>query len=324
MKAALCTSLEGSAGLQISDIAEPKAGAGQVVVAVKAVALNFADTLITRGKYQYMPELPFSPGAEISGVVERIGDGVAGVKPGDKVMAYVGWGGAAEKIAVEAKALVPVPSAVPHEVAAGLSVAYGTALHGLVDRGRLKAGETVVVTGAAGGAGQAAVEVAKQLGARVIAVASSDEKCQTAKAAGADETILFPGADLKAAVRALTGGNGADVVYDCIGGDAAEPLVRALAWRGRFLVVGFAAGEIPKLPLNLLLVKGAEAVGVFWGKSVRRDPAANRAGMEQLMRWVEAGRLKPRLHATYPLARISEALSVIETRAAQGKVVVTL
>ena len=324
MKAALCTSLDGAAGLQITDIAEPKAGTGQVVVAVKAVGLNFADTLITRGKYQYKPDLPFSPGAEISGMVDHVGVGVAGFKPGDKVMAYVSWGGAAEKIAVEASALVPVPAAIPHEVAAGLSVTYGTALHGLVDRGRLKMGETVVVTGAAGGAGQAAVEVANLLGARVIAVASSDEKCRTAKAAGAVEALLFPGSDLKTAVRALTGGNGADVVYDCIGGDAAEPLVRTLAWRGRFLVVGFAAGEIPKLPLNLLLVKGAEAVGVFWGESVRRDPAGHRAGIAQLLSWVEEGRLKPRIHATYPLARIREALEVIEARAAQGKVVLTL
>ena len=216
-------------------------------------------------------------------------------------MAYVNWGGAREKIAVDADALIPVPDAVPMTVAAGLSVTYGTAMHGLSDRGRLKSGETVVVTGAAGGAGQAAIEIAKLMGARVIAVASSPEKCAIAKAAGADETIEFPGTDLKAAVRALTDGNGADVVYDCIGGAASEPLVRALAWQGRFLVVGFAAGEIPKIPLNLLLLRGAEMAGVFWGEAVRRAPERHRANMLQVLDWVAAGRLKPRIHATYPL-----------------------
>jgi NADPH2:quinone reductase len=197
-------------------------------------------------------------------------------------------------------------------------------MHGLRERGRLQAGETVVVTGAAGGAGQAAIEIAKLMGARVIAVASSPEKCVIAKAAGADDTILFPGTDLKADVRALTGGNGADVVYDCIGGEASEPLVRALAWQGRFLVVGFAAGEIPKIPLNLLLLRGAEMAGVFWGESVRRDPAGHRANMLQLLDWVAAGRLAPRVHATYPLERIVEALGVLERREATGKVVLTI
>ena len=239
-------------------------------------------------------------------------------------MAYVGWGGAAEKLAVDASALVPVPDAVSDAVASGLSVTFGTALHGLRDRGELQRGETIVVTGAAGGAGQAAIEIAKLMGARVIAVASSPEKLATTKALGADESILFPGQDLKDAVRALTGAKGADVVYDCVGGNAAEPLIRALAWKGRFLVVGFASGEIPKLPLNLLLVKGASAIGVYWGDSVRRDPVAHSAGMKQLLGWVEDGRLKPRIHATYPLERITEALSVIERREAQGKVVLAL
>jgi len=324
MKAALCKSLDGPEGLVIAEVPEPVAGPGQAVIAVKAVGLNFADTLITRGKYQLKPDLPFSPGMEVSGVVGAVGSGVSHVSPGDKVLAYTSWNGAAEKIAVEAASIVPVPEAVPFEVAAGLSVTYGTAIHGLKDRGRLVGGETVVVTGAAGGAGQAAVEIAHLLGSRVIAVASSEEKLETARHAGADEAILYPPSDLKDAVRALTNGKGADVVYDCIGGDAAEPLVRALAWRGRFLVVGFAAGEIPKLPLNLLLVKGAEAVGVFWGESVRRNPDAHRADMEQLLGWVADGRLKPRIHGLYPLAAIGKALAVIENRQAQGKVVVTL
>jgi NADPH2:quinone reductase len=324
MKAALCKSLDGPQSLALETLPEPKAKSGQAIVRVKAVGLNFADTLITRGKYQFKPDLPFSPGAEIAGVVERVADENSEISPGQKVMAYVNWGGAAEKIAVDMKALVPVPDAVLMTVVAGLSVTYGTAMHGLRERGRLQAGETVVVTGAAGGAGQAAIEIAKLMGARVIAVASSPEKCVIAKAAGADDTILFPGTDLKADVRALTGGNGADVVYDCIGGEASEPLVRALAWQGRFLVVGFAAGEIPKIPLNLLLLRGAEMAGVFWGESVRRDPAGHRANMLQLLDWVAAGRLAPRVHATYPLERIVEALGVLERREATGKVVLTI
>jgi NADPH2:quinone reductase len=324
MKAALCKSLDGPQSLALETLPEPEAKSGQAIVRVKAVGLNFADTLITRGKYQFKPDLPFSPGAEIAGVVERVADENSEISPGQKVMAYVNWGGAAEKIAVDMKALVPVRDAVPMTVVAGLSVTYGTAMHGLRERGRLQAGETVVVTGAAGGAGQAAIEIAKLMGARVIAVASSPEKCVIAKAAGADDTILFPGTDLKADVRALTGGNGADVVYDCIGGEASEPLVRALAWQGRFLVVGFAAGEIPKIPLNLLLLRGAEMAGVFWGESVRRDPAGHRANMLQLLDWVAAGRLAPRVHATYPLERIVEALGVLERREATGKVVLTI
>lgn len=258
MKAALCKTLDGPEALSLETVPEPVAKPGQAIVTIKAVGLNFADTLITRGKYQYKPDLPFAPGAEIAGVL----DGPAGeLKAGQRVLAYVGWGGAAERIAVDAEALIPVPDGVSDVMAAGLSVTYGTAMHGLRERGRLKAGETVVVTGAAGGAGQAAVEVAHLLGARVIAVASSEEKLALTRRLGADDGILYPGSDLKEAVRRLTGGKGADVVYDCIGGDASEPLIRALAWKGRFLVVGFAAGEIPRIPLNLLLVKGAEAGG---------------------------------------------------------------
>jgi NADPH:quinone reductase len=324
MKAALCKSLDGARSLVVETVPEPSAGPGQAIVRVEAVGLNFADTLITSGKYQWKPDLPFSPGAEIAGIIETLSGEHPGLAPGQRVMAYVNWGGARQKIAIDAGVLIPVPDAVPLIVAAGLSVTYGTAMHGLSDRGRLKSGETVVVTGAAGGAGQAAIEIAKLMGARVIAVASSANKSAVAKAAGADETIEFPCADLKAAVRALTGGNGADVVYDCIGGAASEPLVRALAWQGRFLVIGFAAGEIPKIPLNLLLLRGAEITGVFWGEAVRRAPERHRANMLQVLDWVAAGRLKPRIHATYPLDQIGEALSVLERREATGKVVVTI
>jgi len=324
MKAALCKSLDGAKSLVVETVPEPSAGSGQAIVRVEAVGLNFADTLITSGKYQWKPDLPFSPGAEIAGVIESLSVEHPGLAPGQRIMAYVNWGGARQKIAVDAGALIPIPDAVPMTVAAGLSVTYGTAMHGLSDRGRLKSGETVVVTGAAGGAGQAATEIAKLMGARVIAVASSPEKCAFAKAAGADETIEFPGTDLKAAVRALSDGNGADVVYDCIGGAASEPLVRVLAWQGRFLVVGFAAGEIPKIPLNLLLLRGAEMAGVFWGEAVRRAPERHRANMLQVLDWVAAGRLKPHIHGTYPLDQIGEALRVLERREATGKVVVTI
>ncbi|AGK59598.1 alcohol dehydrogenase zinc-binding domain-containing protein [Hyphomicrobium denitrificans 1NES1] len=324
MKAALCKSLDGPQSLIVERQPEPVPKPGQAIVNVKAIGLNFADTLITRGKYQFKPDLPFSPGAEIAGVVEYVSDPSSAISPGQRVMAYVNWGGAAERIAVDAQALIPIPDDVPMAVAAGLSVTYGTAMHGLRDRGRLCEGETVVVTGAAGGAGQAAVEIAKLMNARVVAVASSPEKCEIAIRAGADKAILFPGSDLKTEVRALTGGDGADVIYDCIGGNAAEPLIRALAWQGRFLVVGFAAGEIPKIPINLLLLRGSEMAGVFWGESVRRDPARHRANMLQLLDWVAAGRLSPRIHATYPLERIVEALGVLERREATGKVVLTI
>jgi NADPH2:quinone reductase len=324
MKAALCKSFGGPEGLVIETVPEPEAAPGQAIVRVEAVGLNFADTLITRGKYQWKPDFPFSPGAEIAGVVESVPDGEKKISPGQRVMAYVNWGGAREKLAVDATALIPVPEAVPATVAAGLSVTYGTAMHGLSDRGRLAAGETVVVTGAAGGAGQAAVEIAKLMGARVVAVASSPEKRAIAKEAGADETIEFPGTDLKAEVRRLTGGKGADVVYDCVGGEASEPLVRALAWKGRFLVVGFAAGEIPKIALNLVMLKGSEISGVFWGEFVRREPERHRANMERLLGWVASGRLKPRLHGTFPLDQIKEALGVLDCREATGKVVLTV
>lgn len=324
MRAVLCKSLDGPEGLVLGDIAEPEPGPGEVRLKVKAVGLNFADTLMTRGKYQLKPDMPFSPGVEVAGVIDKLGPQVRGLELGTRVMAYTGWNGAREKVAVSADDVVALPGDVSDDVAAGLSVTYGTAVHGLKDRGRLQAGESVVVTGAAGGAGQAAVEVAALMGGRVVAVASSPAKLATAKEAGASDLIQFPGSNLKDAVRAATGGKGADVVYDCIGGEAAEPLIRALAWKGRFLVVGFAAGEIPKIPLNLLLVKGAEATGVFWGESVRRDPAGHKANMSLLVEWVRTGQLHPHIHAKFPLERTADALRVLDRREAQGKVIVTL
>ena len=324
MKAALCKSLDGPAGIVIEDIAPPRAGPGQAVIAVKAAALNFFDTLITRGKYQVKPELPFSPSGEIAGVVEQVGEGVKGVAAGERVMACVGYGGAREKVALAADALVLIPTSVSDVVAAGVSVTYGTAIHGLKDRARLKAGETVAVLGAAGGAGLAAVEIAKLMGACVIAVASSEEKLAVCRKHGADAAVNYGAGDLKAGLRALTGEAGVDVVYDCVGGASSEAALRALGWQGRFLVVGFASGEIPKVPLNLLLLKGAAAIGVFWGEAVRRDPAGHRRNMADVLAWVAEGKLHPRVHATFPLARTAEAIAVLDRREAVGKVVLTI
>lgn len=324
MKAALCKTLDGPDAVSVEEIADPAAGPGEVVVRVRAAALNFFDTLITRGKYQTKPELPFSPGGEIAGVVESLGPGVRDVAVGDRVAAAVGYGGAREKVVVSAASLIPVPAGVSDAVASGVSVTFGTAIHGLKDRGHVKPGETVAVLGASGGAGQAAIEIAKLMGARVIACASSDEKLALCAALGADEVVNYDAVDLKQALKDLTGGRGVDVVYDCVGDRYAEPAVRALAWEGRFLVVGFAAGEIPKLPLNLLMLKGAAAIGVFWGEAVRRNPAAHRANMIQVLDWVAAGKLAPRIHGLYPLAEIREAIGVLDRREAVGKVVLTM
>ena len=324
MKAALCKSLDGPEGLCVEEIADPVAGPGEIVVRVKAAALNFFDTLITRGKYQTKPELPFSPSGEIAGIIESVGFDAGGLKPGTRVAAYVGYGGAREKISIRADAAIPIPANVSDQVAAGISVTYGTAIHGLNDRGRLKRGETVAVLGASGGAGLAAVEIAKLMGARVIAVASTPEKLAVCRAHGADELVDYAREDLKDALRRLTDGKGVDVVYDCVGGPHAEAAVRALAWQGRFLVIGFASGEIPKLALNLLLVKGAEAVGVFWGESVKRDSAGHRRNMIQVLDWIGEGKLNPVVHAAYPLAAAGDALRVLDRREAIGKVVLTI
>lgn len=321
MKAALCKSLEGPGALVVEDIAEPAPGPAEVLIDVKAAALNFFDTLITRGKYQAKPALPFSPSAEVAGTIAALGPGVSGMKVGDRVAAYLGWGGAREKVIAKAGAVVPIPDGVSDVVAAGVSVTYGTAMHGLKDRARLQPGETVAVLGAAGGAGLAAVEIAKIMGARVIAVASSAEKLAVCREHVADEAVNYGSGDLKDSLRALTDGKGVDVVYDCVGGESSEAALRATAWQGRFLVVGFASGDIPKIPLNLLLLKGCDVLGVFWGEAVKRDPAGHRANMRQVLDWVAQGRLSPHIHGTYPLEEIRAALAVIDSRAAVGKVV---
>ncbi len=324
MKAALCKSLDGPEAIVIEEIAAPVPGADEIVVRVRAAALNFLDTLITRGKYQFKPELPFSPAAEIAGVVEAVGSGVGDLKPGQRVCGYIAWGGAREKVAVPAKLMMTIPDGVSDAAAAGISVTYGTAMHGLKDRGELKAGESVAVLGASGGAGLAAVEIAKLMGARVIAVASNDEKLAVCRAHGADELLNYATTDLKTGLRELTGGKGVDVVYDCVGGDYSEAALRSIAWGGRLLVIGFAAGAIPKIPLNLYLLKNASAVGVFWGEMIMREPEQHRANMIEVLDWCAKGRLKPHVHATYPLARIGEAIMALDKRQVTGKLIVEI
>ncbi len=324
MKAALCKSLDGPDAIVIEEIADPVPAPGEVVVRVRAAALNFLDTLITRGKYQFKPELPFSPAAEISGVVEALGDGVTDLKIGQRVCGYIAWGGAREKVAVPAHLMIPVPDGVSDTAAAGVCVTYGTAIHGLKDRGGLKAGERVAVLGASGGAGLAAVEISKLMGAHVIAVASSSEKLEVCRAHGADDLLNYATTDLKTGLRELTGGKGVDVVYDCVGGDYAEAALRSIAWGGRFLVIGFAAGTIPKIPLNLLLLKNAATIGVFWGEMIMREPDRHRANMVEVLGWVAQGRLKPHVHATYPLEQIGEAINRLDKRQVTGKLVIEL
>lgn len=321
MRALLSTETGGPETLTVADLPEPSPGLGEVVVTVEAAALNFMDTLIIRDRYQVKPARPFSPSAEFAGRVHAVGEGVTAVRTGDRVCGYLGHGAAREKVVSAADALVPVPDAVPADVAAGLIVAYGTTVHALKDRAKLKPGETLVVTGATGGVGQAAVEIGRLMGARVIGCVGSAEKAPAVLALGADAVIDLSAGDLKEAVRALTGGEGADVVYDAVGADLAEPLVRATAWGGRFLVIGFAGGEIPKLPLNLVLLKSIDIVGVHWGAWTARDPEGHRANTAWLLDEVAAGRLKPTIHGRYPLERAAEALGEIAERRVKGKVV---
>lgn len=321
MKALLCTRAGGPEDLELTDIAEPVAGSGEAVVGVAAAALNFFDLLIIAGKYQFKPEFPFSPSGEFAGVVESIGAEVTGLAPGDRVMGYVGWGAARERLAVAADRLVKIPDGLDFERAAGLSVTYGTSYYALKDRAGLRPGETLAVLGASGGVGLAAIELGKLLGARVIACASSDDKLAFARKHGADEGVNYAREDLRDGLKRLTGEHGVDVVYDPIGGAYAEKALRAMAWEGRYLVIGFAAGEIPKLPLNLVLLKSCDVRGVFWGSWITRDPATHRANSAELACWCAEGRLSAHVHAVYPLAQRAEALHAIADRKVMGKVV---
>jgi NADPH:quinone reductase len=321
MKAILCTHFGPPDELELKDIPAPVPGPGEAVVAIKAAALNFFDLLIIAGKYQHKPPFPFSPASEFAGIVEAVGSGVTEMNPGDRVMGSTGWGAAREAIAVRATQLVKMPDALDFDRAAGLTVTYATTLYGLRERGGLKAGETLVVLGASGGVGLAAVEIGKVLGARVIACASSDEKLAFAREHGADETVNYAKDDLRAALKRFGGERGVDVVYDPVGGPYAEPAVRALGWEGRYLVIGFAAGDIPKLPLNLVLLKSCDIRGVLWGAWTLRDPKGQHALMTELVRWCAEGKLSAHVHQVYPLAEIAAALKAIAERKAMGKIV---
>src|SRR5580704_14489040 len=321
MKAILCKRFCTPDELELSDIAAPQAGPGEAVVRVKAAALNFFDTLIIAGKYQHKPPFPFSPAAEFAGLVESVGAGVTDFARGDRVIGNIGWGAAREAVAVPAKLLVKLPDTLDFDQAAGLTVTYGTTLYALRVRAELQAGETLVVLGASGGTGLATIELGKIMGARVIACASSDEKLDFARAHGADETVNYASEDLRAALKKLGGERGIDVVYDPVGGPYAEPAVRSLGWEGRYLVIGFAAGEIPKLPLNLVLLKNCDIRGVAWGAWVRREPDAQRNLMKDIVNWAALGKLSAHVHAVYPLAEIAAALKVIADRKVMGKIV---
>jgi NADPH2:quinone reductase len=321
MKALLCTHYGTPDDLELADIPDPMPGPGEAVVRIKAAALNFFDTLIIAGKYQTKPAFPFSPAAEFAGTVESLAPDVTALKAGDRVLGMTGYGAARERIAVHAGKLVKLPDGLDFDRAAGLCVTYGTTLHALKDRARLKSGETLAVLGASGGVGLAAVELGKIMGARVIACASSAEKIEFARKHGADDGIDYGKDDLKDVLRRVTEGRGADVIYDPVGGAYAEAAIRSIAWLGRYLVVGFAAGEIPKLPLNLILLKGCDVLGVFWGSWTERDPAGHRANTEQLLAWATQGKLSSHVHATYPLAEASAALKAIAARKVMGKVI---
>jgi NADPH:quinone reductase len=321
MKAILCTHFGPPEELELAEIPPPQAGPGEAVVRIAAAALNFFDTLIIAGKYQHKPPFPFSPAAEFAGVVETVAPDVTDIAPGNRVMGFMGWGAARERVAVPARQLVKIPENLDFERAAGLTVTYGTTLYALRERAELKAGETLVVLGASGGTGLAAIELGKMLGARVIAGASSDEKLDFARAHGADATVNYAAEDLREALRKLGDAHGIDVVYDPVGGPYAEPALRSLAWLGRYLVVGFAAGEIPKIPLNLVLLKSCDVRGVAWGAWTRREPDAQRAIMADIVRWCADGRLSAHIHAVYPLTEIAAALAAISNRSVMGKIV---
>ncbi|HEX4197887.1 MAG TPA: NADPH:quinone oxidoreductase family protein [Caulobacteraceae bacterium] len=331
MKALLSKAVGGPDTLVLEDMPSPTPRANQAVIQVKACGVNYPDVLIIEDNYQFKPARPFAPGGEVSGVVKAIGDAVTNVKVGDRVLGNTGWGGMAQELALEASRLVPIPDSMPFDEAAAFIMTYGTSYHALKDRGHMKPGETLLVLGAAGGVGLAAVELGKARGARVIAAASSDEKVALAKQHGADEGVVYPqGPFDKEGQRALSnlfkdalGPAGADLVYDGVGGDYAEAALRSMAWEGRFLVVGFPAG-IPRIPLNLPLLKGCDIVGVFWGTAVSRDPAGHQRNVKELFDLYAKGKIKPFVSERFPLARAGEAISHLASRKAMGKVVVTM
>lgn len=328
MKAVLCKQYGPPDSLVLEDVPSPKPDAGQVVISVKAAGVNFPDVLIIQNKYQFRPPLPFSPGGEVAGIVKEVGEGVTNVKVGDRVIGSTGWGGFAEEALAPAARCIPFPANIDFVQASAFVMTYGTSHHALKDRAHLKPGETLLVLGAAGGVGIAAVEIGKVMGARVVAAASTQAKVDFCIKQGADLGIVYPEGPLdrdaqkklSEDLKKVLGGDGANVIYDGVGGDYAEPALRSIAWEGRYLVVGFPAG-IPSIPLNLTLLKGCQIVGVFWGAFTAREPKRNQENLAELMRWVKEEKLKPTVSKTYPLARAADALNDMAARKVMGKVV---
>ncbi|MCY1285692.1 Quinone oxidoreductase 1 [compost metagenome] len=322
MKALLCKAFGPADTLVLEEVASPQPKGHEVLIDVHAAGVNFPDTLIIQGKYQFKPPFPFSPGGEAAGVVAAVGEQVSHLKPGDRVMALTGHGSFAEQVAVTAHNALPIPAGMDFTTAAAFGMTYGTSMHALKQRGNLQPGETLLVLGASGGVGLAAVEIGKAMGARVIAAASTDAKLEVARAAGADVLLNYSEGSLKDKLKEITGGKGVDVIYDPVGGALFEDAFRSLAWNGRMLVIGFASGSIPSLPANLPLLKGAALVGVFWGAFTRNQPQDNLANFQQLFRWFGEGKLKPLVSQTFPLERAGEAIDHLGQRKAIGKVVV--
>lgn len=321
MRAWLCEDPSGVEALRWKELPDTPPGPGQLRVAIKAASLNFPDLLTVQNKYQVKPPLPFVPGAEYAGVVEAVGDGVSGFKIGDRIAALTGTGGFATHVNLQARLALPLPDGFSDEDAAAFICTYATSYHALMQRAALRAGETVLVLGAAGGVGTAAIQIAKAAGARVIAAASSQDKCERCREIGADASIDYSQEDLRQAIKTLTDGNGPDIIYDPVGGTMAEPAFRSIAWRGRYLVIGFAQGTIPSLPLNIALLKEASIVGVYWGEFAKRDPQQNAAMLGELVQWYLQGRIKPILDRVLPMAQLPEAFARMGSRQVCGKVV---
>ena len=324
MRAILCEQYGTPDQLVLATLDKPEPGPGQVLIRVRAAALNFFDTLIIQNKYQYQPELPFSPAGEIAGEIEAVGQGVDRGRIGQRVLAYLRWGGARDYVVISEDEAITMPEALSFEVAAGLMITYGTTIYALRSRARLEAGETLAVLGGAGGVGLAAVEIGMLMGAKVIACASSEDKLALCAEHGAEMLVNYSETDLKKRLKAVTDGQGVDVVYDPVGGALSEAALRATGWYGRFLVIGFASGDIPKMPLNLVMLKGVDVLGVFWGEAIIRDPDEHADNMARVMDWVASGKLKPHIHQSYPLEETPRALAAIANREAKGKVVLVL
>lgn len=324
MKAVLCRHYGPPESLELADVASPVAGPGQVLIRVRACGVNFPDTLIIEGKYQFKPPMPFAPGGEVSGDVVAVGEGVSHLKPGDRVFALTGHGGFAEEALADAKTTLPMPDQIDYVTAASTMYTYGTSYHALKDRAGLQPGETLLVLGAAGGVGLAAVQLGVLMGATVIAAASSDEKLAVCRELGAEHTINYATDDLRERLKELTAGRGAEVVYDPVGGPYAEPAIRSLNWRGRYLVIGFAAGDIPSIPLNLPLLKGAAIVGVFWGSFAQKEPKMSLFNFQQILAWIKAGQLTQHIYKQYPLAEAPTALRNLLDRKVVGKAVIVI